>query len=92
MNKSQRMLKCKSSTDANKLAGSIYSAYKNAPDEEIVLRVIGAGSLNQAVKAVIISNKYFVKKGLVVDLHPSFQEIPDNNVTSIELRVIFREV
>lgn len=88
MDKAQRILKCKSSTDANKLAGSIYSAYKNSPTDEIFLRVIGAGSLNQAIKAVIISNKYFVKKGFVVDVHPSFQEVSD--ITSIELKIILR--
>lgn len=90
MEKEKRILRCKSSTDANKLAGSIYSAYVNAPEEALLLRVIGAGSLNQAIKAVIISNKFFIKKGLVVDVHPSFQEVSDNNITAIELRIIFR--
>lgn len=90
MEKEKRVLRCKSSTDANKLAGSIYSAYVNAPEEALLLRVIGAGSLNQAIKAVIISNKFFIKKGLVVDVHPSFQEVADNSITAIELRIIFR--
>lgn len=91
MEKEKHILRCKSSTDANKLAGSIYSAYVNAPEEALLLRVIGAGSLNQAIKAVIIiSNKFFIKKGLVVDVHPSFQEVADNSITAIELRIIFR--
>lgn len=82
------LLRCKTSTDANKLAGSIHSAHQLDPDARIVLRVIGAGSLNQAVKGVIISNKFFAKKGYVVALQPSFQDA-EGEMTAIELKVIF---
>ena len=87
----QKVLRCKSSTDANKLAGSIYSTYQENPSVQIVIRVIGAGSLNQAVKAAIISNKFFAKKGVVIDLRPSFQDATEN-MTAIELKIIFRHV
>ena len=83
-----KVLRCKTSTDANKLAGSIYSTFQENADAQIVIRVIGAGALNQAVKAAIISNKFFAKKGLVVDLRPSFQDAAEN-MTAIELRVVF---
>ena len=43
-------LRCSSSTDAKKLAGSIYSTYQSNPDNDIIIRVIGAGALNQAIK------------------------------------------
>lgn len=86
-----RLLRCKTSTDANKLAGSIHSAYQEDSMSPIVLRVIGAGALNQAVKAIIISNKFFAKKGIVVDLRPSFQDASEN-MTAIELRVIFSKI
>ena len=85
----QRVLRCKSSTDANKLAGSIYSSYRENPDSGIIIRVIGAGSLNQAVKAAIISNKFFAKKGLVVDIRPSFCDV-EQNMTAMDLQIIFR--
>lgn len=85
-----KVLRCKSSTDANKLAGSIYSTYQENADSQIVIRVIGAGSLNQAVKAAIISNKFFSKKGFVVTLQPSFQDTKDS-MTAIELRVILKK-
>lgn len=86
----QKVLRCKSSTDANKLAGSIYSTYNEDQEVQIIIRVIGAGSLNQAVKAAIISNKFFAKKGIVVDLRPSFQDAFEN-MTAIELKVLFRK-
>lgn len=87
----QRVLRCKTSTDANKLAGSIYSSYQDDQNSPIIIRVIGAGSLNQAVKAIIISNKFFAKKGIVVDLRPSFQDASEN-ITAIELRVLFNKI
>lgn len=83
-----KTLKCKTSTDANKLAGSIHSTYLDNSEVPIIIRVIGAGALNQAIKAIIISNKYFVKNGIVVGLRPSFCDV-ENNVTAIDLRVIF---
>ena len=91
LNDKQKVLRCKSSTDANKLAGSIYSTYQSDPDTQLVIRVIGAGSLNQAVKAAIISNKFFAKKGLLVAIQPSFQDAADD-MTAIELRLILRKM
>ena len=82
------VLRCKSSTDANKLAGSIHSAHKAQLEPLVILRVIGAGALNQAVKAVIISNKFFAKKGVSVALQPSFQDA-DGEMTAIEMKLIF---
>lgn len=88
VNEEQRLLRCKSSTDAHKLAGSIYSTYQENPTKPISIRVIGAGSLNQAVKASIITNKFFAKKGIVIALQPSFQDACEN-MTAIELKVLF---
>ena len=85
-----KVLRCKSSTDANKLAGSIHSTYQENPTAKIVIRVIGAGSLNQAVKAAIISNKFFAMTGLVVVLQPSFQDTSDD-MTAIELRILLQK-
>lgn len=87
----QKTLRCSSSTDANKLAGSIHSTYQEDPSVQVVIRVIGAGSLNQAVKAAIISNKFFAKKGIVIALQPSFQDASEN-MTAIELKVLFQKV
>lgn len=84
------VLRCKSSTDSSKLAGSIYSIYKTEPDSRIIIRVIGAGSLNQAAKAVIISNRYFAKKGLVVGMQPSFKDT-EEGVTAMELKIILTQ-
>lgn len=61
-------LRCKSSTDANKLAGSIFSVRQVNSESRIIIRVIGAGALNQATKACILANKYFIKQGVTLAL------------------------
>lgn len=91
MSKNRKELRCSASTDANKLAGSIYSTYKEHPKDDIVIRAIGAGSLNQAVKAVIICNKYFAKTGVVLGITPSFKDT-EEHVTAIEMKILFINV
>ena len=86
VNDNQKELRCKSSTDANKLAGSIHSVYQKDPLTQISIRVMGAGTLNQAVKAIILSNKFFAKKGLTVCLQPYFQSASED-MTAIVLKI-----
>ena len=89
----QKMLRCKASTDATKLAGSIYSTCQENAGSDVVVRVIGAGALNQAVKASIISNKYFAKKVLKVLLQPSFKDAGEvGTMTAIELTVVLAKL
>lgn len=88
MDTTDKLIKVASSTDSNKLAGSIYSIYQENAEQNILIRCVGAGSLNQAIKAVIISNKFFAKKGVVVATQPSFKDI-ENNMTAIELKILF---
>lgn len=86
--KESKVLRCSSSTDAQKLAGSIHSLHQENPLTQIIIRVIGAGALNQATKAAIISNKFFARKGVSVALQPSFQDA-DGEMTAIEMKIIF---
>ena len=87
----QKLLRCGSATDANKLACSIHSVYLEDPTVPIAIRVVGAGSLNQAMKACIISNKFFSRRGMVVSVQPSFQD-GNEQITAIELKVLLHKV
>lgn len=84
-----KVLRCSSATDSNKLASSIHATHQDDAKVPIVLRVIGAGALNQAIKASIICNKFFAKKGTVIVLQPSFQDM--DGMTAIELKVLFMQ-
>lgn len=84
-----KLLKVSSTTAGNKLASSIHTAYAEDPSRPIKVRVIGAGALNQAIKGVIISNKQFVREGLIASALPSFSsfydEARDKEITAIML-------
>jgi len=83
-------LRCKSSTEVNKLAGSIYSSYTSDPQGSLCIRAVGAGAVNQAIKAVVVSNKFFGKLGLVAGVEPHFLEM--DGITIIVLRLAIRNI
>ena len=94
----EKIIRVSSSTDVHKLANSIIAAYEKAPNDNIILRAIGAGALNQATKAAITSNKFFSSQGLTVCLIPSFKrfnEVPpgggaERETIAIEFRVYLK--
>lgn len=77
----------KSNTDIKKLGGAIFTNIKNA--DEISLSCLGAGSLNQAVKAVIIARGMATPVGIDMIIEPSFEltEVEDQEKTLIKLLV-----
>jgi len=94
MENTPKVLYVKSSTSVGKLAGSIINAYSDS-GAEISIRSVGAGSLNQSVKAVILSNKHFVKFGKVVQILPAFIESSKEDeisLTVIELTLKFTKL
>jgi len=89
-----KVLKVKNSTDCQKLSGSIVSALSEEGNSGVILvRVIGAGALNQAIKAQILAKETFSKKGKTVKCEPYFEDLPDvtsesgKPITSIVLKM-----
>lgn len=88
----KEIIRAKSSTDAKKLASSIVAHYQNNKDcTSIIIRAIGAAAVNQSIKAIIIANKHFVRKGQVLSVIPGFNDLDNDGVkmTSIELTTKF---
>lgn len=94
-NESNEVLKVRKDTDVNRLCNSIIAVSEKFPNEPIIMRAIGAGAVNQAVKGAILSNSYFAKKGMSVSLVPSFKAVPNvgsgfsdkAEISAIEFRV-----
>ena len=57
-------------TDVSKLAGAIAGTLRDGIQVE--LKVIGAGAVNQAVKAVAIARGFTVPTGYDLNIRPSF--------------------
>ena len=81
------LLKISTKSNPNAVAGAIAGIVRESGNVE--LQVIGAGALNQAIKAVAIARGFVAPNGLDLVAIPSFQdvEIDGQERTAIRLRI-----
>lgn len=81
------VLRVSGGTSVQDLAATISHAIYDG--RKPVLRAIGAGAVNQAVKGVAIAQSYVGSRGLVLSVRPGFTEVmmKDGPTTAIVLRV-----
>jgi stage V sporulation protein S len=81
------IFKVSSSSNPNSLAGAIAGSIKEVNVAEI--QVIGAGALNQAIKAVAIARGFVAPGGIDLVCTPSFRmvEVDGNERTAIRLLI-----
>lgn len=84
----QTTLLASTNTPPEKLAGSI--CWQVREHGACAIRAIGAGAVNQTVKALIIANGFVAVNGKRLDSRPYFLdlEVEDREVTAIEYRVV----
>jgi len=64
-------------TNPRALAGAIATVVREKG--RVVLQTIGAGSLNQAYKAIAIARGFMAPSGVDLIARPSFKDIPDSS-------------
>ena len=81
------LMKVASSSSPSAVAGAISSIMRT--QEYLNIDTVGAGSLNQAIKAVVIARGYLVPSGIDIKISPSFREIKidGKEKTAVRLRV-----
>ena len=67
------ILKVAAKTDPNALAGAIANCIEK--EDKVELQAIGAGAINQAVKAIAISRGYVAPSGVDLVCIPAFVDI-----------------
>lgn len=70
-------LKVSKTTDPGKLAGAIASYTKEGKDIELL--AIGAGAVNQTVKAMAIARSFVIARGLDIKFTASFKTVNIDN-------------
>lgn len=83
-----KLIKVSSQTDIMRLCSSITSVHSENSKQHIIIRSVGAGALNQAIKGVILSNRHFAKIGLKASLTPYFKDLvieSGETISSIEM-------
>lgn len=83
----KKSFKVSAATKVEKLAGAIAACIRE--EDEIELQAIGAGALNQAVKAIAIARGLLVPAGTDIAIAPHFEEreIAERITTVIVLEV-----
>jgi stage V sporulation protein S len=81
------LLKVRSGSSAPALASAISHGVYDS--RKVILRAVGAGAVNQAVKALAIAQSYVGTRGLVLSFRPGFVTVkmPDREVSGIVFRV-----
>lgn len=85
---SKIVLKVASSSNPSSVAGALVKNMQEG--KEVELLAVGAGAVNQAVKAVAIARGYVSPQGVDITVKPGFEdvEIEGNKKTAVKLIVI----
>lgn len=80
-------MKVSRQSNSNLVAGALANIIR--VEKEVVILVIGAGALNQAVKAVAIARGFIVPTGYDLVIVPSFKElmVDEKERTAINLLI-----
>lgn len=81
------VMKVAPKTDVKTLGAALAHAIYEG--REPVLRCVGAGALNQAVKGSVVANTFIAQRGMSLALRPGMESVQGNHeeISAITLRV-----
>ncbi|MBP3971688.1 stage V sporulation protein SpoVS [Bacillus sp. WL1] len=82
----ENILKVSSKSKPNSVAGAIAGVLRTSGSVEI--QAIGAGSLNQAIKAIAIARGFVAPGGIDLAFVPAFQEVTINDQERTAIKLI----
>ena len=80
------ILKVSSKSNPNLVAGALAGVINEKKEAE--LQAVGAGAVNQAVKAIAISRGFLAPAGIELVCTPSFSEVTINDEIRTAIRLI----
>ncbi|MEY8348817.1 stage V sporulation protein S [Bacillus cereus] len=82
----ENTLKVSSKSSPNSVAGAIAGVLR--ANRNVEIQVIGAGALNQAIKAIAIARGFVAPSGIDLVLIPAFQDISIDNQERTAIKLI----
>ncbi|MCH5179655.1 MAG: stage V sporulation protein S [Erysipelotrichales bacterium] len=79
------LIKVSKNSNVNAVAGSIASIMRG--QNQLIVQTVGAGSLNQAIKALAIARGYLTPSGIELYSYPSFKEVIIDKMTKTAIRL-----
>jgi stage V sporulation protein S len=86
--KYMEILKVSSKSKSNSVAGALANAFKDKNSIEI--QAVGAGALNQAIKAVAIARGYIAPTGKDIYCIPAFSDISIEGEERTAIKLIIK--
>ena len=80
------ILKVSSKSNPSKVAGAIANIYRD--NKKVEIQTVGAGSLNQAIKAIAIARGFIATSGDNLVVIPAFNDININGEEKTAIRLI----
>lgn len=80
------ILKVSSKSNPNKVAGAIANVFRN--NGEVEIQTVGAGSLNQAIKAICIARGFVAPSGKNLICIPAFADITIDGSEKTAIKLI----
>lgn len=84
------ILKVSSKSNPSKVAGAIANVFREKGSVEI--QTIGAGSLNQAIKAVAIARGFIAPSGQNIAVIPAFSDIVIDGEQKTAIKLIVESI
>ncbi|MDD5835706.1 MAG: stage V sporulation protein S [bacterium] len=84
------ILKVSSKSNPSKVAGAIANIFRENGNVE--LQTIGAGSLNQAIKAIAIARGFLAPAGKNIAVIPAFNDVLINNEEKTAIRLLIEDI
>lgn len=85
----QEVLKVSSNSNPNSVAGAIANVIRE--NDKVELQAVGAGAVNQTVKAIAISRGYVAPSGLDLISVPGFEDIEIEGEERTAIKFIIEE-
>ena len=85
-------LKVSSKSNPNQVAGAIVGCLKDTLYSTVTIQAIGAGAVNQAVKAIAIARGFVAPTGANLMCIPAFVEIEVDGIERTAIRFIVKNV
>ena len=80
------LIKVSKNSNVNAVAGSIANIMRE--QKVLSIQTVGAGALNQAIKALAIARGYLTPSGIELYMYPSFKEVTIEKVNKTAIRLL----
>lgn len=85
-------MKVSSGSKPNSVAGALVGILNDNPTETVEITAVGAGSVNQAIKAVAIARGFVAPTGFDITIQPTFSDVEIDGVEKTAINLVAKKI